>query len=68
MVVKYKHVSRGKYVGIDKEGKISEPSWRIRQMIKLIYLGELLYPPVGWVVSREKLIKDFKKKPINICV
>ena len=58
------HIGEGNFEVVTAEGETKTAGPNLRGMIRYTYFEDFTLPPVGWSVSREKLLNDYQAKVI----
>ena len=58
-----KHIGEGKFEAtLDESGEIKNVGKNICGMVRYTYFPDFTLPPVGWKVTRKKLMEDYHPK------
>jgi len=59
-----KHIGEGNFEVVTAEGETKTAGPNLCGMIRYTYFEDYTLPPIGWSVSREKLLNDYHDKVI----
>lgn len=59
-----KHIGEGNFEVVTAEGETKTAGPNLCRMIRYTYFEDYTLPPIGWSVSREKLLNDYHDKVI----
>jgi len=64
MYIEIRHIVDGKFELVMPDGEIKSVGPNIAGMIRYTYFEDYTLPPIGWSVTREKLLNDYQEKVI----